>query len=297
MTKQFFLYSLSLTVLGIAGCCLAGILLVLPAQRTVGEPPAELNARQVEFSSPSGSQIQGWFVPGQGQGVIVLMHCLRGDRRNMLGRARFLHAAGYSVLLFDFRAHGESKGSPITFGYLESRDAHSAVKFARTSAPGQPVGIIGWSLGGAACLLGEAPADADAIILEAVFPTIEDAIANRLEMRFGSCGRYFAPLFALQMRWAGIPTESLRPAEKIPAVQCPVFIIAGTSDRRTPLEESKRLFNAAPEPKTFWAVEGAAHTDLYQYAGKAYEQKVLTFFETAFKQRTADPQAAQGASE
>jgi alpha-beta hydrolase superfamily lysophospholipase len=295
--KHFFLYSLAVSGLVIAGCWLAGIFLVLPAQRFVGEPPAELNARQAEFSSPSGSQIQGWFVPGQKRGVIILMHCLRADRRIMLGRARFLHAAGYSILLFDFRAHGESKGSPITFGYLESRDAHAAVKFARATVPEEPVGIIGWSLGGAACLLGDAPTDADAIILEAVYPAIEEAIANRLEMRFGSYGRYLTPLFALQMRWAGIPTESLRPVEKIHAVRSPVLIIAGTSDRRTTLEESKRLFNAAPEPKKFWAVEGAAHTDLHQYAGKTYEKKVLEFFETAFKQRAANPQITQEGSE
>jgi len=53
-------------------------------------------------------------------GTIVLMHGVRANRLSMVRRAEMLHRAGYSVLLFDFQAHGESPGSHITMGYLES---------------------------------------------------------------------------------------------------------------------------------------------------------------------------------
>jgi alpha-beta hydrolase superfamily lysophospholipase len=64
-----------------------------------------------------------------------MAHAVRADRRSMLGRAEFLHRAGYSVLLFDAQAHGESPGDRITFGYLEALDAAAAVSFAVARDP------------------------------------------------------------------------------------------------------------------------------------------------------------------
>ena len=114
----------------------AGTSLSAPARRSVGALPTDLRGRAVEFESASGSTIRGWLIPGErGAGAVVLMHGVRGSRLNMLGRARFLSAAGYTVLLFDFQAHGESGGSRITTGYLESRDARAALDFVRAQAP------------------------------------------------------------------------------------------------------------------------------------------------------------------
>ena len=57
----------------------------------------------------------------------------------MVPRARLLAAAGFSVLLFDFQAHGESTGDRITFGRLEGLDARAAVAFVR-GAPSSRAG-------------------------------------------------------------------------------------------------------------------------------------------------------------
>ena len=57
------------------------------------------------------------------------MHGVRSNRLQMLDRARFLNKFGYSVLLFDFQAHGESIGDHITFGYLESLDANAGYSY------------------------------------------------------------------------------------------------------------------------------------------------------------------------
>ena len=40
----------------------------------------------------------------------------------MVNRARFLHAAGYAVLLIDLQAAGESPGKAVTLGYREAND-------------------------------------------------------------------------------------------------------------------------------------------------------------------------------
>ena len=106
----------------------AGTMLSHSTNRKIGDLPSDLQGRSVEFPSASGSTIHGWWLAGQpGRGAIILMHGVRDSRLSLLDRARFLSAAGYAVLLFDFQAHGESIGEQITFGYLESRDAQAAV--------------------------------------------------------------------------------------------------------------------------------------------------------------------------
>jgi alpha/beta superfamily hydrolase len=47
----------------------------------------------------------------------------------MVNRARFLHAAGYTVLLIDFQASGESPGKAVTFGYREANDVKASLRY------------------------------------------------------------------------------------------------------------------------------------------------------------------------
>jgi hypothetical protein len=161
----------------------AGMFLSWPARVVIGLPPPELHTENVAISSASGATLHGWFVAGRpGGGAVVLMHGVRSNRLSMIRRARLLNAEGFSILLFDFQAHGESTGTRITFGHLEGMDASSAVAFVRHRLPAERVGAIGTSLGGAAALLGPEPLPVDALVLESVYPDIEAATANRIQM-------------------------------------------------------------------------------------------------------------------
>lgn len=167
--------ALCIAVLGV------GLLLSRPATAEIGAPPLDLPVENVTFLSDSGAALRGWFVAGRPRGgAVVLMHGVRANRMSMVERARILHASGFSVLLFDFQAHGESPGKRITFGYLEALDAEAAVAFARQRLPGERIGAVGTSLGGAAALLGPAPLPVDALVLESVYPDIRSATANRI---------------------------------------------------------------------------------------------------------------------
>ncbi len=253
-------------------------LLAAPAPSAVGLPPRDLAAESVAFQSDSGSKLRGWFILGEpGRPAIVLMHGIRANRLSMTSRARFLRAAGYSVLLFDFQAHGESPGAHMTFGHLEAYDARAALKFVHERLPGIPVGAIGSSLGGAAALLGPQPLSVDALVLEAVYPSIEAAVGNRIAIRFGSAGRLLAPLMLLQPS-LGLDPAELEPVRQISEVGCPVLVIAGSIDAHTTLADSEQLFSAAHEPKELWVVEGAAHVDFHRFAGAEYERRILDFF-------------------
>ena len=262
-----------------------GFWVTRPVPRDVGRPPSDLPIRPVSFPSPSGTNVRGWFIPGKSAtGGILLMHGLYANRLAMLDRARFLHRAGYSLLLFDFQAHGESPGRRITFGIRESLDAQAAAKYLRRQVQGEKIGVIGTSMGGAAALLGPESLPVDALVLEAVYPTIEEATANRLRLRFGQFGPLLTPWCMLQLRLQfGISAQELQPIERIRSVTVPLLVISGTADQHTTLEESLRLFGAALAAKEWWGIEGAAHVDLHHFAPQAYEERILGFFSRVFR--------------
>jgi len=267
-----------------AGGLAVGLMLSAPARAIVGAPPADLNAETVAFQSGSGATIRGWFVAGRpGGGAVVLMHGVRGNRSPMVPRARLLREAGYSGLLFDFQAHGESTGSRITFGHREGRDAVAAVDFLRRRMPGEKVAAIGVSLGGASALLAPGALAVDALVLEGVYPDIDAATANRINVALGP---WLGPLasrpLARVLAWVtspllGITPAELRPIDRMADVRAPLLMLIGALDTYTTVAETTAMFERAPEPRSLWVVEGAGHVDLQAHAPEPYRLRVLGF--------------------
>ena len=171
----------------------------------------------------------------------------------------------------------------ITFGARESDAARAALAYLHRVARGERIGAIGASLGGASLLLGSgepAANDADAVVLEAVYPTIEEAVADRLRIWLGPLGPSLTPLLTGQLRLqVGVGVEALRPIDAVRRLRVPLLLVAGEADRHTTLAESRRLFDAASEPKELWVVPNAPHGDLYASAPAEYERRVLAFFD------------------
>jgi len=217
---------------------------------------------------------------------VLLLPGVRANRLSMVDRAKFIYRAGYSVLLIDFQATGETKGRGITFGWLESRDVLAAVDFLRMLQPGTRIGILGSSLGGAAALLSAPPLRVDALILEAVYPTISRAIDNRLTNYMGPMGRLATPLLLAQTRFRiGVSAARLRPVDHIGQVVCPVFVMNGSEDHRTTRADAVLLYSRARAPKSLWIVPRAGHVDLHRVAPAEYEPRVLIFLAGALRRR------------
>ncbi|HEY4129797.1 MAG TPA: alpha/beta fold hydrolase [Gemmatimonadaceae bacterium] len=245
-------------------------------------PPAQLDAHDVTFASGSGSRIHAWFSRGRaGGGAVLLLHGVGANRMSMLGRASFLHAAGFTVLAPDFQAHGESPGEHPTFGALESLDAAAAMGFLRSVVPGERVGVIGVSMGGAATLLGPGPLKANAFVLESVYPTIRQAVRDRLSTWFGPfswVGRQLtSTVIGVVGSEVGVSESELQPIDRIGEINAPLLLISGTADPYTPIVEAESLYAHAPPAKTFWAVQGAQHEDLYEYTPNEYRRRVEGF--------------------
>jgi len=270
----------AMLVISLCSVWLEGIELTKAAPQKIGELPPDLNGSSVQFQSESGAMIRGWFLPGQpGSGAVALMHGVRSNRLSMLDRARFFSRAGYAVLLFDFQSHGESDGSNITFGSLESKDAQAAIQFLRSNAPGEKIGVVGVSMGGAAAVLATPRLDVDALVIEMVYPSIDEAVNNRLTMRLGRWSRVLTPLLELELRTRlGISANDLRPIDHVGSLTTPKLFIAGSKDIHTTLEESQRLYDTASDPKEFWIIQSAAHVDLHNAAKIEYEHRLLEFF-------------------
>ena len=259
-----------------------GTLLTKANPSTVGAIPDDIERiRAVSFASKSGSTLKGWLLEAkQGKGGVLLLHGVRSSRLQMLNRARFLQKEGYDVLLFDFQAHGESEGEQITFGHLESLDVERAYDYLEDRLCNQTIAVIGVSLGGASALLSSVKTRAKVMILESVYPSIEQAIDDRMRIYLGAVGHYFSPLLTLQLKpRLGIGVDDLRPVDAVRNVTGATLFIVGEKDLHTPLKESKAMFKKAHEPKVLWVVKGAKHVDFDALLGKEYEEKILSFLE------------------
>lgn len=278
--RNTFLITIILLVIAIVG---AGEVLTRSAHCTIGLPPSDLSARSVALLTPTNETISGWLVRGKpGFGAVLLLHGVRADPLQMLGRAKFLNKLGYSVLLIDLLGHGESTGMRITFGVREADGVETSLAYLRQVFPSEKIGIIGVSLGAASTVLalskGKSTAP-NAVVLESMFPTITEAVSDRLELRLGQLGKWLTPLLTWQLPLRlDFNAEQLRPISELPSLHLPILIASGSEDRHnTTLDETKHIFQAANSPKELWVVEGAAHVDLHTFDPKTYQTKIADF--------------------
>ena len=293
-TALFFIF---LGASGLAFSYWVGGQLVAPRPAVVGAPPTDLHAEPIVIAGEP-TPIHGWWISGDAdKGSVLLLHGIRANRTAMIGRARLLAKHGYSVLLIDLQAHGESPGEAITLGLRESAGVQSAREWIRSTRPGRPIAAIGVSLGGASILLGHAPSGFDAIVLEAVYPDAQQAVRNRMAMRFGALAPLLSRLLEVQVKpRLGISMHKLRPIDHIAALDAPVMIIAGGRDRHTTPAESAALFDRAQDPKEYWLLARAAHEDFQHLDPVGYETRVIGFLRHHLPERKTSTTAAASAS-
>ena len=178
-------------------------------------------------------------------------------------------------------------GRGITFGYLEAQDARAAFDELRRRAPGERVGVLGQSLGGAAAVLSDPPLEADAMVLEAVYASFATAVENRIAMSPRRRGPLLAPVLTpLDLAGAAAPRIFVRcPAA---GTACPRFAHAAARDRRRrrPARDAGRdelIYANANAPKEFWVIAGARHQDFYSLAETEYERRVVGFLKARLR--------------
>jgi alpha-beta hydrolase superfamily lysophospholipase len=99
--------------------------------RAVEETPAAagLAFRELEIATEDGERLHGWWVRTSVPpvGHVLFCHGNAGNIADRVAHAALLSAAGFDVLLFDYRGYGRSSGRPSEHGtYRDSRAARCA---------------------------------------------------------------------------------------------------------------------------------------------------------------------------
>ena len=168
-----------------------------------------------------------------------------GDRSMRAGLAVAFNRAGFSVLLFDYRGYGGNPGDPSEDGL--AADARAAQQWLARQPDVDPrrIAYFGESLGAAVAVGLAVQSPPAALVLRSPFTSLPDV---------GAVHYPWLPVQRLLLdRYPSI--------DRIASVSAPVLVIAGDRDDIVPMSLSRRLYDAAAEPKRFVLVPGAGHND------------------------------------
>ena len=244
--------------------------------------------QDVSITAPDSALLRGWMVrPAHSNGkVALLLHGLGDNRLGMTGYAQLLLAHGFTVLLPDARAHGESGGTLATFGLRERYDIRQWVDFLRAQTGVVCVYGLGESMGAAQLLQSlETGAQFCAVISESSFSSFREVAYDRMGQPFHSgpwVGRtILRPLVEvafLRARWKyQVNMQQVSPEEAVSRTHIPVLLIHGQVDSNIPIRHSRKIHASDPQT-TLWEVPGADHCGAIAVAPEEFESRMTAWF-------------------
>jgi len=275
----------------LSGVFLLALLLLIrnsvlpPLPNTLHPRALGLAAEEVTVVSRDGIRLHGWWIPQTApRPVIILCHGLGANRSDLLELARALVHAGYQVLLFDFRAHGESQGRVTSFGWTEQRDVEAMLDWLRRQPAARevPWGLYGLSMGGAVGIqVAARTPEVQAVVVDSAYRDLERSILIHVRLLYHIPTRWLRPILsaAYRVRYGVWPhTVSPRWAASQLGERA-LFVINGALDVRMPAEDARALYEAASGPKELWIVEGAVHLGGYSVDPALYHRRIAAFFQ------------------
>lgn len=220
-------------------------------------PPASdvlTGAEDATLVTNDGLELGAYYIPAEPGGREVTVLVANGNGGNRAGRvpmARALSAAGFDVLLFDYRGYGGNQGSPTAEGL--GRDAAAAYTYLveeRDVAPDRLL-YFGESLG-AAVVTGLAAAHPPAgLLLRSPFVSLAEV---------GQRHYPFIPV-GLLLR------DEYPLAELIATIEVPTTVVYGTADSIIPPGQSRAVAEAAAGTVEVVEISGAGHNDVAMSTG------------------------------
>jgi pimeloyl-ACP methyl ester carboxylesterase len=178
---------------------------------------------RVQFNAPDGIPLSGWLIQGDPHmPPILLCHDLGASKASVVNLGIDLHERGYTVLLFDFRGHGASRGKGSTLGLDEKRDVLGALDWLGDLLGREParVGVYGVGMGAHAAVLAAADRSSlRVLVLDGLYPDASYPLARSVFAGWQPGVRHLSflsnGLFALMSRTR---IGEHRAAEKLPGL-------------------------------------------------------------------------------
>jgi uncharacterized protein len=264
---------------------LAPGMILHPYKANWDRTPADfgLPADTLTIRSFDGSLLRGYWIrhdTAAQRPVILMLHGVGNCKERWLPVSQWLWAEGFSTVVMDSRAHGQSGGACCSYGFFEKRDVSIILDslFARDS--NLYIGVWGHSLGGAIALqsLGHDPRFRFGVV-ESTFADFRDIVYDYQYRLFKVASKRFADN-AIERAAAtgGFDPDSIKPYLAAERIRCPMFVAHGTADERIKFEYGKKNFeHLASTDKLFYPVAGGDHNHLSAYGGQEYANALMRF--------------------
>lgn len=240
---------------------------------------------EVIIKSYDGLKLKGYFhrVYKDSKKVVIMNHGYTANHYIDYQFTDIFFEEGYNVLLIDMRSHGESEGKVASYGYNESKDIGSWVRWIKDKIGEDAyIGLHGQSMGAATVMLYGAthPNDIKFIIEDCGFTSAREAI----KFQFRKVKIPFWPLYDLirvkVKRKYKFDFNNISPEDAIVNSDIPVLFIHGDNDKVVPTWMGEALYNEKNgEMDRLYLVQGAGHMEAYSKDKEKYKQVVKEFLD------------------
>ena len=243
----------------------------------------EMKGETVEIRSRDGLLLRGrYYEYEKGAPVEILFHGYRGGAvRDLCGGVERCFTLKRNALIVSQRAHGDSEGHAITFGYKERFDCLDWIDYVVSRfGKDRKILITGLSMGASTVLMasGEDLPDNVVCVLADCGYSSTKAIIQKKMREMGLPIWFFYPFVRLGgIIFAGFDPNKCEPIEAVKRSKTPILFVHGDADDFVPFEMSQEMFDACPAPKAFFIAKGAGHGLAFPKDQEGYYKAVIDF--------------------
>ena len=213
------------------------------------------------FKTEDDLRLNGWFIPAEhSRGTLIFCHGNAGNISHRVEIVEIFNKLNLSVFIFDYRGYGRSQGVPSEQGLYQDAQAAYQYLLNREDVDKRTIVIYGKSIGANVAINLASKVSAAALISESGFTSAYDM------------GRKLFPY--LPIKW--IITTKFDALEKIRDITIPKLIIHSRDDEIIPFKLGERLFEAAPQPKEFYQMQGTHNEAIFMFK-EEYKAKIDNF--------------------